>query len=551
MGKYLFYDIEVYNDYACIVFIDENNKEYLYEYPFSLGQIRRLIANKTLVAYNNHFYDDYMLNQILRGLPIKVLKKINDEVISGDVDTRTQLITLDVMKQIDVSQPSLKKIQANLGRNIHETPVDFNVKTTTPEQRKLIVEYCKNDTRFMKEVFYMRNEYFTLKQKLIDDFNLSQGLIKYNNTTIVSKIFTAPIRKKHDISIRNDVVTPDEVLEFWRSHEQYEKDGKYTGKVITEQYGCVIEWGWGGLHAVNKSQIKWENVKLADIEQMYPNTMIMRKSLGANTRKYQELLAQRKQAKRDGNTLKSNALKLIANSTYGLLGNQYSSLYNKLEALSVCIWGQQVIHELAMRLYNAGAIIVQVNTDGVAYQETGKDLQYVLDQWEKDYEYKLEVDWADVMFQRDINNYIMVNGDKIKVKGGDVGRYHSTNPYGNCSRRIVDQAIVDYLVKSISVEQTVKSCDNILDFQMIIKCTSGYEAVTSTGEVLQNVNRVYAVNSGWEIFQRHKELGNTRAFPNTSKRLIVTNDDPNINWSWLDYDWYIDHINNKLSKWLD
>ncbi|MDT9121652.1 hypothetical protein RSW84_29815, partial [Escherichia coli] len=72
-------------------------------------------------------------------------------------------------------------------------------------------------------------------------------------------------------------------------------------------------------------------------------------ALGPATNKYHEILNKRIEVKHKDKKL-SDALKLVLNSVYGNLKNQYSLLNNPNAALSVCVYGQIALYELCKRL---------------------------------------------------------------------------------------------------------------------------------------------------------------------------------------------------------
>lgn len=76
-------------------------------------------------------------------------------------------------------------------------------------------------------------------------------------------------------------------------------------------------------------------------------------------------------AKKAGDKKTANALKLVANTSYGAMlngknGISYNDLYDPLMGRSVCITGQLLLLELSMHLVVECPTlkIIQLNTDG-------------------------------------------------------------------------------------------------------------------------------------------------------------------------------------------
>ena len=82
---------------------------------------------------------------------------------------------------------------------------------------------------------------------------------------------------------------------------------------------------------------------------------------------FENVLEQRMKAKAAGDKATANALKLVVNTTYGAMLNQYNDLFDPLMGRSVCITGQLFLLEMAQNLYQnvEDLVIVQLNTDGV------------------------------------------------------------------------------------------------------------------------------------------------------------------------------------------
>ena len=128
-AELLFFDIEVYSHDAFVVFKDINKKlkRVFHNNFWHLGEF---IKGKTLVGYNNYYYDDKIMQYMLDLKTPQQIKWLNDRLIAGEdvrfVKTK-KFKSLDCFQQIDVSYPSLKKIEGNYGRMILESSVPFTI----------------------------------------------------------------------------------------------------------------------------------------------------------------------------------------------------------------------------------------------------------------------------------------------------------------------------------------------------------------------------------------------------------------------------------------
>ncbi|WP_028124755.1 DNA polymerase domain-containing protein [Eremococcus coleocola] len=560
--KLVFYDLEVFQ-HDSIAVLKDINHNLIKVFHNNFDGLLDLIRGKTLIGYNNYFYDDHILTYMLYGKNQYHIKKLNDKIIGGERiswnNIHSSILSLDCFQQIDVGMPSLKKVEANLGSNIYESEIDFTIdRPLTPEEVEETIKYCTYDVDRTIDVFKLREDsYFTPKLSLIERLpaHLQDKALRWNTTTISANLLiTKPIPEWFSIRLgkyREDgeynmyELVPPEVKEFWK---QTDKAGK--GKYVHKEFNATFEFGWGGLHAVNSdSQKVFKNVKLLDVASLYPNIIIHLNTLGTATSKFAEIVNERLSVKHTDPVL-SGALKLMINSVYGLLKNQYSLLYNMKASQSVCQYGQIILYDLARRLAPS-CKIVQVNTDGIAFTSDTEEYKDVWKEWEEDFGFTLELEEYTTFIQKDVNNYIGVKPDgKLKVKGGDVGRYYKGNPFKNCSNRIVDIAVVNKLVYNIDpLDSIMDNLDKPELFQMVLQAGNTYAGTfDDTGKKYQKVNRVFAGKHGVKLFKQRSN-GAKAMYPNSPETMIVWNDEVKNFKGSLDINFYYELINKVIDRW--
>jgi hypothetical protein len=360
-------------------------------------------------------------------------------------------------------------------------------------------------------------------------------------------------------------IVPPEVVQLWRTKEK--------GKYKHEEFGCKIEFGFGGLHGVNSDENKiFKDVKLLDVGSMYPNIILLLKGLDTSTEIYREIVEKRLDVKAKAKIEKkkpkekqdkellneygilSDSLKLIINSTYGLLNNEYSTLKNPNVAKSVCFFGQISLYDLAKRL-SEHAKIVNINTDGVAFVSDNEHYKTIWKEWEQDYGLNLDLDEYDLFIQRDVNNYIAVEkSGKIKTKGGDVTRYNGDAYFKNNTCRIVDIAIVNKMVYGKDVLTTIQeNLDNPRLFQVILQAGRTFKGTfDENGKQYNKVNRVFPVKKDGVLLQKKRMDNGLVHFPDAPSCMLVWNEDlsdfknfKNV----IDINYYYQLINKKLERW--
>lgn len=584
---YLVYDVEVFTKNSMAVFKDLEGKT-VKVFPSSLDglgeyidngivdihgykNLEEFIKDKVLIGYNNYHYDDYILYAMIcvgRGqFEHDVIKAWNDSIIGNGSLVNMRKIdnrTIDCFQQVDISKPSLKKIEGNMGKSIIESSVDFRLeRELTPKENLETLKYCEYDVLNTLEVYKMRHEYFDSKKSVVDmldDEDLKEKAMTWNTTSIVGQLLKPKNRLRQGMHVEDRFLSyvDSEVLDMWRELSTAYGDFNFKKKkVVREEFGNVIEFGWGGLHGAPKGFVKAQDIKLMDVNSMYPNILINLDGLQDKTETYKTILDRRLKLKREGKKKEQAPLKLILNSCYGLLNNQYSQLNNPYLAYSICINGQIAVYELAKRLAHVGARVLNINTDGVAYTiDNDYDLR-IKEDWEKEFNLTLGVDKFKTWIQKDVNNYIAVTDKgKIKVKGGDVNKYDENRYFANNDIRITHIALVDKLVYGKSVaESIIENLDNPLLYQYILQAGSTYKGVVMSDnpDKLLNtkINRVFACKNGIEILKKRQDDGLVK-FADAPSEMYLYNGDLSEFKDFkriVDKQWYVDLVNKNLKRW--
>lgn len=592
---YLFFDIEVFKHNSLVVFknIREKTVKVFSSSLDGLGSyvdkgvdiekgfanLKNFVKDKTLVGYNNHYYDDRIMKMLMftgrlvdnHDLRQEMIKKANDSIINkealGWLKNTNDLPykSLDCFQQIDVSSPSLKKVEGNMGVSIVESSVPFDIdRELTPDENLETLKYCEYDVLNTVRIFKMRKDYYESKDAVInmlDNDYAKENAHKWNTTSIIASLLKP---KKKAPAYR--VLPSDETLSYvnedvrkmW-SELTKTTDYKFeTEKIVISEFDNEIEFGWGGLHGVPKGFIEARNIRLADVESMYPNLLINLNGLNNKTKMYKGILEHRLMLKHQGKKAEQAPYKLILNSTYGLLNNQHSKINNPTLAYSICIRGQVAVYVLAKRLAEIGARIININTDGVAYTLNGNEDEIVKKEWEKEFNLNLETDYFDRWIQKGVNDYIAITEDgKIKTKGKHVNKYHGDNFFKNNDIGITHKALVDYLVYDKPVQDTIlENLDKPRMFQYILQAGSTYKGVVTRDEpdklLGTKVNRVFAAKKGIEILKKRADDGLVK-FADAPSEMYLYNgelDDFKDLRKIVDMQWYYDLTMKNLQMWI-
>lgn len=586
MSDILIYDIEVFAYDSLVVFKDITGAEVAHfwskpgggfpgDSPNGFEDVAGVIRGRTIAGYNNHNYDDLILYEMMRDANQEQIKRTNDHIIAGHEMSNARRLairqleslgvtSLDCMQQIDVSRPSLKKIEGNMGRSIVESKVSFEIdRPLTKEEREEVLTYCRYDVDSTIEIYKLREKsYFATKDALIDMFG-DKKCNRWNTTTIAANILTErPLSKWSRPRVPEELWRsipgiPDTIWSMWEDVSYDTRHEKQKSCTI-ERFGNSVTFGMGGLHGAHKARHEFRNVRLLDVSSMYPSIIVLLGALGVGTEKYKGIRDERLKIKRS-DPVRSQALKLVLNSVYGLLKNQYSTLYNPMAAVTVCIYGQIALFDLCRRLDEAGYCLININTDGVAFEDNGKD-DYISiwQEWEDVFGLKLEEDTFDLWIQKDVNNYVARKGDHIKTKGGEVNKYDRDNFFSNNDARIIHIALVNKLLFDISpVDTILKHLDNPLLFQYVLKAGNTFKGTFDRdGKKMQNVNRVFAArkDAGVKTTKLYKcrQDGGQVLFADAPAEMYLYNGDLKDLYNlkdFIDIQHYYDVITKRLESW--
>ncbi len=172
----------------------------------------------------------------------------------------------------------------------------------------------------------------------------------------------------------------------------------------------------------------------------------------------------RMKAKKAGDKITADALKIVANSSFGKLNDPYSPIRSIKGALRVTINGQLQMLMFAEMCEMEGFRILSGNTDGLTLKASRSDLAHmkqIVAQWEKITGHAFELIEYTKYYRANVNNYLALKAD------GDVkrkGQYNPTPDIGKHDEAVVKRAAERYLLAGVPVATTVGQCSDVRDF---------------------------------------------------------------------------------------
>lgn len=613
------YDIEVYAYDWIVVLRQPTSTQYtvIHNDNFHLRAFLQQ-ANIVLGGFNNKHYDDWIIRTMLKGGSNHDVKRHNDHIIGGGEGCTFPFIayqkktfkSFDLRDDISDKGISLKAIEGNLGLPIVESSVPFDIKRPlTKEEREEVIEYCKRDVDATVRLYEERKENYIDAKILISEMYgvpIEEG-IGMTNAKLCARILGAKpqdFNDERDYTIPPNIDTskiPKQVLDFFMlirdksiSDTKLFGDGKGSkgmtlGVIFRTSVGdCPTTYAWGGVHGAKPCVTIEETSERViinyDVSSLYPNSML---NFGYCSRamedpeNYRRLVDRRMGYKHSGDALRSNALKLPINTTFGAMLNPYNALMDRKNGRSVCITNQLAMTMLITDLGHACETIdfVNINTDGIMFTIDRREVEkseQIIEEWSAVTNFEMERSDFIKLIQKDVNNYIGIEaGGKVKTKGSYVSLYKGGNFKTN-SLSIIHKAIVDYFINGTAVEQTLDECDDILKFQQIVKTGStfegAYQYVNGKRVPIQKVNRIYAVKDEkygavvkgkWitEKRRKNKETGkmeSTPVDPPIWSETVISEcpthayiDNENVlTKDALDMNYYIEMAKNRIDKYL-
>lgn len=571
----IFYDFEVFEYDWLVVLFDSKNKceEVIINDKEKLENFYQENKFDIWVGFNNKNYDQHILKGILCGFNPK---KISDYIITdhnngwgySNLMNKIYTIQYDVMNSLN---KGLKTYEGFQGKNIKESDVAFNIprKLTQNEIEETII-YCRSDVINTYELFI----------KTIKDFKAHMNLVKMagGNLKYLSKTKTqlSSIILQAKQTIRDDefdVFVPDnleikkykKIVNWYKSDDSkryYNRVKKKNGGYKNEENRLEISvagvphvFGWGGLHGARKKYHSKGYFILMDVSSLYPSLMIKYNLLSrscsrSGVKKYEEIYHERLKLKSLGKKEEQAPLKLVLNSTYGAAKDKFNALLDPRNANLVCLFGQLFLLDLIEHLENDSEII-QSNTDGILIKVDPKDFEKIDDiayEWEKRTGLSLTFDQYKEVFQKDVNNYLLLDLDnEVKAKGAYVKELNSLD----YDLPIINKALRNYMIEKIPVEETILSCNDLYEFQMVTKISSKYDyALWGSKKLKERVIRSFAStnkNHG-DLRKKHSETGSYEKLSLTSEHNFIDNGDiRNIKVpEFLDKNYYINLAKKRL-----
>lgn len=550
------YDIESFPNLftATFVNIDDSNETYVFYVGIDKQEINDLISflknEMTLIGYNNISYDNPMLRFIENYKGENIAEKmyeLSQKLVNDNFRMDKELLRLRYPRDVKYSWSSidlmtilafdklgisLKQTAINLKwKKIQDLPLPYYHKVKA-EELPMVLEYNLNDVLITKALYEALTPLRNLRSDLSNLYNInlhSASDSKIANL-ILENIYSKELRldiraikdqrtKREKVFLKDCIApfiefqteTMENLLNEIKSTVVYEYNGFKYSKSISFA-GCDFNLGIGGLHTEDlPGKFESDNEYLIqdmDVASYYPNLIINNnfypQHLGPNFIKVlKKITKERLDAKKNGDKVKADGLKITINSIFGKLGSETFWLLDPKQMFSTTLSGQLGLLMLIEDLFLNGIEVISANTDGVVCKIDRKlmDKYYeVAKRWQEKSGLELEYTPYKRYIRRDVNNYITEKEDgKTKEKGIFLKEIDLKKAY---KMPIVAKALYQYFINNVPIKTTIESSKDIMDFCISQKMGGGFtlEYITMQGtKELQKTNRFFISKKGGSL----------------------------------------------------
>jgi hypothetical protein len=493
------------------------------------------ILNYIIMLYREHYFDRYSTRELTESvfrMSQLVIDKNSDFDLWKEYKYARNFLSIDLLTMLysKALRVSLKEMQVTMQyKNVEEFVVDWHQDLPEKDIDRLI-SYNINDVESTEELLYRCKDLLELRIETEKDFGLpclSLDRVNLGDRLLQLKVMEKTgLNKKQLENMKSpaNYVDLEKVIFPWIKFESPILQKKLTdmknqhnvspgrkGYINTFMFGEMkVTIGVGGIHGDNGTCIIKPNedelLLDSDVNSLYPSLMRMYHLYPPKLKDvlgqiFPQIIDDRLEFKRTGQKNKNETYKYMLNGVSGKMQDETSWLFSPFTVMQVRINGQLLLLMLAERLLKLGCKLYQINTDGILYKlkkSKYEELQQVLKEWEKLTMLTLETEEFTQFYQLAINDYFGVEpNNKIKKKGfflTDIELGKGLTP------KIIPEAIINYFVHNIPVEDTIKSCKDICKFLQAEK-TGKQWTVEYNEQIQQRINRFYVSNSGYYLWK--------------------------------------------------
>jgi len=513
-------DLEVYKNYflAMTKGMASGKVQHWEQYPgveLDRASLAKALTAGEVVTFNGSRYDLPILQIALSGADCATIKAASDDIIVNEMapwklSDKYPMAPLNI-NHIDISEPTpgvMVSLKTYAGRihapKMQDLPIEPDA-AITPKQRELLRQYCSNDLDVTERLYRTIEDRIELRRQMSDEYGID--LRSKSDAQIAEAVIKHEVQKITGREVSKPKIAPGTVYRYkspgfikFETPELQVVHAKVKGAdyIVAENGsidippelatlkiaigGSVYQMGIGGLHSTEKSVAHVADADTLlidrDVASYYPSVILRcklyPKHMGpAFLDVYGSIVRRRLHAKRSGDKVVNESLKIVLNGSFGKFGSKYSILYSPDLLIQTTLTGQLALLQLIEQLELNGISIVSANTDGIVIKcpkAKVATMDSILAVWEWFSCFETEAANYSALYSKDVNNYIAVKPDgKVKAKG----LYATSGLMKNPTGAIAVEAVIEYLTKGTALATTIRNCDDVRKFITIRSVKGG------------------------------------------------------------------------------
>lgn len=513
-------DLEVYKDYFLCMFRNVATGE-VEGFDAFEGQtlntqsLALRLMSYQIITFNGINFDIPLLSLALKGADCATIKAACDAIIQNnikpwDLEKKFKFKLLEGLDHIDLIEvapgmASLKIYGARLHcQRLQDLPYEPG-ESITPERRPVVRDYCAKDLVNTQMLYAHLLPQIELREQMSAKYGMD--LRSKSDAQIAEAVISAEVGAILGTPVKRPQVAYGTTFRYvaptfirFTTENLQGLAALIAGLEFTLTAGgqaglpaelakadirigtSVYRMGIGGIHSTEKSVAHKADAETLlidrDVTSYYP-AIILRNNWApehmgkAFTKSYRAIVDQRLAAKRAGDKVTAEALKICVNGSFGKLGSKWSKLYAPHLLIQTTITGQLALLMLIEQLEAFGIPVVSANTDGVVIKcpvDSVFIMSLVVAQWEQMTGFETEATEYAAIYSRDVNNYMAFKTDGLaKLKGV----YAPVSLQKNPTNEISTEAAAKYLKYGTPVEETVAGCLDIRKFVTVRQVKGG------------------------------------------------------------------------------
>lgn len=535
------FDIEVYPNFFVMMVMPLERKMSMHIRRYYFGNkkdrqaIGDVIRRLELIGFNCNNYDIPIAHMVstlhLADNSCSRIKAFSDRIINGEIKPWQhdipweQIDTIDLFDVAPGVQTSLKLYAGRMHvRDLQDLPYPPDT-MLTPAQKFEVEKYCEKDLQATASLYYELEDQIELRRRMSRQYQTN--LMSKSDAQIAEAVFRHELPTAHKPEIHKSTtweydppewLTDPELLSIVEGvkFQLSDKMAVQMPKALADKTLTIglttYKLGIGGLHSTEKcarhEAVGDLIISDFDVASYYPSIILNQQLYPRHLGKdfidvYRRIVDRRLEAKKSGDKVTADSLKITINGSYGKFGSKYSFLFAPKLVTQVTLTGQLALLLLIKNLEKEGYRVVSANTDGIVVVYDKKHAASVLlivKRWEQLTGFTMEETRYDALYSRDVNNYLAIKGNEVKGKGIFTESGLTKNP----ANAICYHAIKENALHNIPIAKTIRGCKDLTQFLTVRTVRGG---AVKDGEYLGRVVRWYYAKNHEGVIE-YKTSGN-------------------------------------------